>query len=299
MIKKKLLYSEFIVSGNNAEGFINSLKRAGVDVYRVEKRGKKEMTVTVSRADEKKFFAKTEDMCYNVKKCADKGFLAPFLYLVDNWGILIGAVIFLIAAFISGNVLLGFTFKGSGSIYEEEIAAYLADIGIVRYSFFSSVNEEEVANGLMADFDFSFASVKKRGNYLVIETVLSKEVKSAVDSDKKAILSPWEGVVEEIKVYRGTAAVEEGDAVNEGDLLVDGYKIIKETRVDTYVLAEIKIRRNYYFEYRSVKGGEEDLALALAEEAFSGETVSEKVSVTEDEKGFLYSVVLEYISVIT
>ena len=120
----------------------------------------------------------------------------------------------------------------------------------------------------------SFASCKKNGNRLEIELVLSKQSQGALGGNVYELFSDEDGVVEIVKVYRGTALVSVGDAVRKGDLLVGGYAVIKEQTVKVNLLATVTLIVEREFIYTSEKDGEEETARIFAEQEIDKEIVS-------------------------
>ena len=124
---------------------------------------------------------------------------------------------------------------------------------------------------------------------------LSQEKVGTLDGSVYEFYSDADGVVENVKVYRGTAVVEKGQAVKKGDLLVNGVAVIKEKEVKINVLASVTILSEFYYEYRSEKDGEEDKAVLLAEQALADkEPVSETVLKSQEGDEYVYSVTLTY-----
>jgi len=188
-------------------------------------------------------------------------------------------VIFIAALIVSDRAVFAIDYYGSGAVYKEEAAAALVKLGIKEFSAVTSGDLRAAETEIMKSPSFSFASVKKQGSRLKINLVLSPQTAGVVDYSKTILTAPVNGVVESVKVYRGTAEVSVGDEVAAGATLVDGYNIIKETKVETYVLATVTL----IAEHRAVYQAKPDVALSLAREAVSGcEIVDETVTEVPD-----------------
>ena len=288
--------SVFEVRGLNLDRFINTVKKRGIDLYDVKKYSNKRLTLAVNFKDSQKFFAIGKELCYNIKKLRDKGKGYPLLALYRSLGVFIGAVIIAFSAYTFNDVIFGFTFTGSGSVYHREVKDYLRSQGITEFSRFSSFSLDRIEDGILADNPhLSFASCVKVGNRLVVDLALSQEKVGTLDGSVYEFYSDADGVVESIKVYRGTATVEKGQAVKKGDLLVNGVAVIKEKEVRINVLASVTLLCEFNYEYRSEKDGEEEKATMLAEQALNDkEPVSETVIKSEENGKFVYSVTLTY-----
>lgn len=265
------LYTTYQIKGLNLDRFINSAKKRGINLYQIKKQAKNALTVSVKFDDRQKFFAFAKELCYNIKKVRDNGVAYPLLLLYRSIGLVIGAVLILITCIIFDNLIFSFSFTGSGSIYKREVAEYLNERGIKEFSTFSSISLEQLEDDILSkNSHLSFVSCQKRGNRLQIELVLSKDKVDRLDGSYYELYSSDNGVIEDIKVYRGNALVEKGQSVKMKDLLVDGNLLINDNPVRVNILAYVSIITSYTYEYRSLNSNESDIALVLAEQYYNG-----------------------------
>ena len=290
------LYSTYEVNGLNLDKFINTVKKRGVDIVSVKKKGNKQLLISIKFSDCEKFFAIAKELCYNIKKVGDGGKAYPLLKLFNNIGIAIGTLIIFIISSISSDYIFSIEFIGSGSICKREIKEYLSKSGVSEFSRFSEIDLSVLEDKILSSNDrLSFVGVKKRGNRLIINSVLSTEKVKTLNTNIEALYSDAVGVVDNFKVYRGTALIEKGQMVNVGDLLVDGYATIKEQKVKINVLASVTLICSKDYVYRWNKAGEENTAVLLAEAEFTDkEIVSCPVSVKKEGDFFIYTVSVRY-----
>lgn len=290
------LYTSYLVRGYNLDRLLNLLHAKGIEVYSARKIGNTKLIFNIKYSDNKNFLALVKELCYNIKKLKDGGKLYPFLYLYKNLGLVIGAVVFIFSTFFLNDYLLGFEFSGTGSVYKEQVKEYLSSQNVKEFTRFSSLNLRELASDVLRSNDrLTFVSCEKVGNTLKFNLVLSNEKVEVLREDTTQLFADEEGEIIELKVYRGTATVQVGDFVKNGQLLVDGYSIIKEQRVETFVLAYVKLRCKKTFVYESVKDGEEDIAFLLATEHFGDISfLDKKVEKKKVKDKFFYTVTLEY-----
>ena len=288
------------IRGLNLDRFINTAKNRGIELYDIKKTGNKRMIVSVSFHKSQKFFAFAKELCYNIKKLRVKGLLYPLYSLYRSFGLIIGAVIFAFISVVSSDTLLSFTFTGSGSLYHREIEAYLYGVGVKPFARFSDFDLELLEDGILKDNPYlSFAGLRKSGNRLVINTQLSKDKVETLNGSVYATYSDCDGIIESIKVYRGTALVGVGDTVKKGQLLVDGYTTVKEQTVKINVLATVTVKTCEEVIYRSDKDGEEEKAVIFAEQGLLDKSVVEtSVEKKQDGGGFIYIVKAYYYRVI-
>ena len=216
------------------------------------------------------------------------------LFLKKNLGVLIGVVIFLIVAVMSNDVIFSFSFSGNGKVYKREVEEYLAENGTRVFSRFSKVDLDALADGILANNDhLTFVSCKKQGNRLGVELILKEDSPETLSGKAERLVSDVDGVIEKLKVYRGTAVVSEGDAVLSGDVIVEGFATVKEQTINVNVIASVSIISESEFTFFSEKDNDEKSALLFAEENLCDrEILSSFVSKRQDGDNFVYTVKL-------
>ncbi len=293
------VYSTFLVEGLNLSNLLNKLKKEGVEVFNAKLVKAKVLSLCIKISDEQKFFAITNILCYNVKKVKNRGkFL--FLYnLLRSPSLCLGVAIFIALSVCLSNFVLGFTFVGNGSRYKNQVISYLNDNGIREKAFLDKVDLDKLSSGILSRFDeFSFVSCKKNGNRLLIELVLSDNQTHIKKDGEKDLYSTVSGVVEEIKVYRGTPSVSVGDRVDEGSLLVSGYMDIKDKRVEVNALAVVTVKASKEFTYISESSEYHEEAKAFALASFNEEASDVFVDKSQLNGKYYYKVTIYYKRVI-
>ena len=290
------LFTTYQIKGLNLDRLLNLAKKRGIALYNVKKYGNNRLIVTVSFKESRKFFAIAKELCYNIKKLRDGGKALPLLKLYRSIGILVGAIVISVTAAFCDDLILGFSFKGSGSVYSREVQNYLTSQGTVKFSRFSSIDLNVLEDGILSSNPhLSFVSCTKVGSRLLIDLELSKDKVPTLKGDVYSLISDCDGTIESVKVYRGTAAVIVGQTVKKGDLLVDGYALIKEQIVKINVIAEVKILCDAQSTYLSKNANDKDKAVLFAEqEHFNIKPLSSTVTVTEQNGNYIYTVNLSY-----
>ena len=290
------VYTTYLVKGLNLDTLINHAGRKGINLYDVKKTSAKTMLVSVNLKERQKFFAIAKEMCYNIKKVKDGGRTYPLYALFTQAGLIVGAIAFTILAFLADDFIFSVNYSGSGSVYQREVSKYLEQSGVKRFTRFSDIDLSVLEDAILKDNPhLSFASCKKSGNRLEIELVMSKDKVNVLDGKVSALYSDATGVVESLMVYRGTPMVSVGDLVQNGQLLVDGFVLVKEQKVFTGVLCAINLIVEENFCYYSVKSGEENNFLIFAEESLKDkEIISSKVTAKKEGEQFVYNVSLKY-----
>lgn len=291
---KGLYYSTYEIKGLNLDRLIDVYKKRGILLYNLKKRGNNRLLVTVTAKDDEKIFAISKELCYNIKKLSNSGKAYPFLFLFRNFGLFLGAIIFTTFAFLSNDVILKVEYRGASSYYYRQAQDVLDEQGIGLFTKFSSFNTKVLAGKILGGSpNLSYASCQKRGNRLIIELAVKDEDAKVLKGNASALYCNYDGVVENIKVYRGQATVSQGESVKSGDLLVDGNVLIGENKVFVGVIASVSIKTTSVYKYTSQKDNMESEALAFAlENSQSFALIDSAVQKEQLENGYLYTVTL-------
>ena len=274
--KKLNLFTIYKVTGYNSDNLVNILKNKGITLTDIKKKDNKTLLIAVNSEDNEKFFAITQDLCYNIKKVGEKGRFRFFAELLRNLGLFIGAILFTVCAAACDDLVFSIEYRGSGSVCAREITAYLKSENVGRFSRFSEIDVASLSDKILAACDkISFAECVKSGNRLIIDSALGDEPVKVMGGDKEELVSDADGEIEYIKVYRGTAVKSVGDRVYAGETVCGGYAVIKDTVVKVGVIATVSVKAEYLYTYISENDGEEDIAAICAEIAFGdGEIIS-------------------------
>lgn len=242
-MKRGLLRIKYKVVGSKLNYLLALLHNRKISVFYADKLADNTLSVTIDFCDSNKFFAICKNMCYNKTIIGFYGVLSPLAYLFKNIGIFLAAIVFLIATSFLGNYLLDVDCIGSGACFKSQTLAIAEMNGATKYSKFSSIDFKNLeAEILKTNPLLSFVSVKKQGNRLIINSVLSDKQPSVLNENTSSLVSEHNGVIESITVLRGTALVKVGDSVSKGTELVGAYLTGKEDKLyPTYVLARITI----------------------------------------------------------
>ena len=294
--KNLSVYSRFKIIGLNQGRLIERLSKNGVTSYNIKRKSRKEMLLSVKYCDREKLFAISKELCYNVKEIKTFGLAYPLVFLAKNVGIFVGAILFVITTILLDGYIFSIDYSGTGRKHYREVESYLNSVGVKPFTRFSEIDLNELADGILANNpNINYCQCLKVGKRLSIELALKNQTAPTLTGKEENILSPVNGVIESIKVYRGTALKKVGDTVSVGDVVVDGVMTVKEETVKTYAIATITIRAEFAYEYRSEKDGEEEKALLLAlEELGEKDILSPEVIKTVTKKENIYRVRIPY-----
>ena len=297
----KKVYSEYKIKGFNLDSLLNYVKKRGIAVYNAKKIQQNTMIVSVKYGQSKKFFAIAKELCYNITKIKDKGRFYPFLYLYKNLGLIIGSLIFLLLCVLANDYVFRIDYVGTGNVLKREVELQLKEYGVEEFSRFSSLDVDNLSKKLLASNPrLTFVECRKVGNVLVVNSVLAEGTNDKLTGKATCLVSDVDGVVEELKIYRGSQKVSVGDEIKKGQVLVDGLVTVKDQQLEVNVLAVAYVRCKAVYEHFSTKDNQGEYLLALYEEKFDdGEIIDSNVTVTQSEGRYAYLIEIEYRRIIT
>ena len=242
-MKKGLLRIKYAVSGSKLRFLPTFLSGRGISVYEYKEISLTKSTVTIDFCDSNKFFAICKNMCYNKTIIGFYGVLSPIALLFKHIGVVLGVIAFTAITYLLNGVLLDIDCVGTGACFATQTQAVISDYGVKKYSLFKDIDLDGLeAEILKTNPKLSFVSLKKQGNKLIVDTVLSDKNPDILGENYGDLISGYDGIVESIKVLRGTALVNIGDSVKKDTVLVGGYLLGKDEKTyPTYVLATVTI----------------------------------------------------------
>ena len=293
-----LIYYE--VKGYNVGSLLSAIVKSGVTVYDVKRKNAKTVTFAIKPTDSQKLFAITGGVWYNTYKVrkiryGDRYFL---FRLLKNAGLIIGIALFCLSSYLFGDVILDFSFTGSGSGYKREITEYLAKNNVTRFSRFSAIDLKSLSGGILAHNDgLSFVSCYKSGNRLIISSAIAYSFSDKLSGKAENLASSVSGEIFSVKVYRGRALLSAGDKVNKGDVIVSGDVVIKDKQVKVNVIATAIViyAETYRFELTEKN---ENAAIAAACETANKTPCGSEVTFSKIGEKYIYEIKLFFKKII-
>ena len=288
-------YKKVEVLGMNQARLLSALATSGVSVFKVKKVNHKIMQFCVKNNECEKFFAITDKLCYNVMTIYDTGLKNKAKNLVKRLGYILGTIVFFVATIIPSQFVCKVEFLGDANVYSDRLNNYLSNNGVAVFANFSTLDLDELEVKMLKENDFlSFVSLKHRGGTLIVYAKLRAQPPTVIDSTITKLYSTVNGVVDSVKVYRGTPVVKAGDKVEVGDLLVDGVVTVRDTTVASNVYATVNIFVTKTYDYFSEYDNMEDASIAYAK-VECGDQAQYSV-IKKQEKGcFCYLVTAKYL----
>ena len=256
---------------STAESALKKLQRAQIPVYNCKKEGAN-FIFCVKDKDIKKVFAIFAKPCYNI--CIESAsrknrFLKN---LVLRAGLIVGAIIFVVAAFISDYYVLKIEVNGSGDYLESIVREIVTEEGAGEWKPFSALDKPVACGRILSLPQVTFCNIQKRGSVLVIDVEVDEAyTESAV---REPLVSDVSGTVKNIVAICGTAAVIPGDTVSRGDVLIYANMQVGEDTVESIAVGYAEIECLRTGEYLAPDDSEESIKEAYASLFIEEEIIS-------------------------
>ena len=154
----------------------------------------------------------------------------PFLKvrLRRRWGLVAGAVLFIVIVYLATSFVWHIRVVGNRRLEESEILALVERCGVYSGVWKRKIDLDAVADELpRRNSAIAWAVLRLRGILLEIEIVEHLALPER-DSRPADLVASRDGLVERIVLIEGRAAVEVGDTVSRGDLLIEGLASLEE-----------------------------------------------------------------------
>ena len=255
---------------STAENAVRKLQRAEIAVYNCKKKGAN-FIFCVKDKDVKKVFAIFAKPCYNIvteRKSPRKRFLRN---LALRAGLVAGAVIFTLAAFFSDYYVLKIEVGGSGAYLQSIVREIVAEEGAGEWKPYKSLDKPVATGRILALPQVTFCNIQKRGSVLVIDVEVDE---SHTDSVVRAPLkSDVSGKVVNIVAICGTPAVQAGDFVSSGDILIYASILSGEQTVESIAVGYAEIECSSTAEYVAPDDSEKSIKDAYASLLLGGDEI--------------------------
>lgn len=246
---------------STAESAIKKLQKAQIPVYNCKKRGAS-FIFCVKDKDIKKVFAIFAKPCYNI--VIERGSAKRRLFggLLLRAGLVAGALIFALSAYLSDYFIFKIEVSGSGSYLESVVREIIAEEGAGEWKPFSALDKPIATGRILAIPQVTFCNIQKRGSVLIIDVEVDEShAESAV---REPLISDVSGTVRNIVAICGTAAVEAGQAVSRGDVLIYASMQSGDKTVDSIAVGYAEIECTRTAEYIAPDDSESSIKEAYA-----------------------------------
>ena len=223
-MKNKYRYLHITLKGVNLSRIFKQCTNKNIQLYNLNRKSYKhlEFDIDIKSKNKVKEYAKSQNYEYQED---NSGFNRVVNFFKYRFGIVIGAIFFLIANILSGFFVWDIKIYGNSTISSSAIVEVLKNNnikvgGIVSSSSLSGI-ETILTNQIE---DISLCSVIKKGTAIIVnikEKLKNEEIISMYNG--KDIVATENFTIIELSVSNGTAQKKVGDSVKKGEVIVAGY----------------------------------------------------------------------------
>lgn len=215
---------QFQIKGLNQEKILNKLSKK-YNIYNILRLEKQISVLEVSFFIANKFKKSITESGLEVIAKKSIGILPYLLSIFSSVGFLLGLALSFVLLAIQTPFVFQYEIVGNESLSKTEIVGFLKS---AIHTPKTDISTEFIEDILYEKFDeISFVSVIVKGKTLVVN-IKEKLLPDEIYGDFTPIFSNYDGKVLEINVVSGISAVDVGDYVFKGDLLVKPYYIDAE-----------------------------------------------------------------------
>ena len=211
------------VEGLSLEKFLNTAAELGVAVFDARRVSYTVLRALVSARGYKKLRSAVSDR-YAVSVVKKAGVPIGLKWMTGRKALLVGLVLIAAATFLAS--LFVWEIRVSGLDYNEAKALKqeLNELGLGAGSYKGDIDLKETEKALMLGHDeFAWINVRLRGVIADVEVVLAEPVPEIVDDTRPCnIVATKDAMVVSVTARQGRAAVDQGDTVRAGDVLISG-----------------------------------------------------------------------------
>ncbi|RDY23965.1 sporulation protein YqfD [Romboutsia maritimum] len=231
-------YYIITVEGIGTEHFLNHLIRNKINVYNVSRISQTKIQFYVDRLDIKAFKKVYRGSKFEVKIKQKTGIPFVVKRIYKHKGMWICALASLILLMMTSQFTTDIYIQIPEGIKKEEVRKELYKVGLKPGVYKNSIDRKEVRDHVMSKFDeVAYVSINVKGtNVFVTITKKAESLKSTEESNYCNIIASKDGIIERVIPRSGNSAVDTGDIVQKGDVLVNGSntKSIPEVWASTF-----------------------------------------------------------------
>lgn len=214
----------FTVTGAFPERFLNLCAQNSLGFWAVEWLEGGEVKLTVAHKDWRRAKVLAEKAMCTLAREGAMG-IPPFLgRFRRRYALLAGLILSLAAVGVLSQFILTVEVSGNETVPTAKILTELRRLGLRPGTYGPGVDEAMVGQQLLLQMDgLSWCAVNLKGT--VAEVLVREAVKAPPLLDENIlgdVVARAPGIITQIEVYRGAAAVQEGDTVLPGEVLITG-----------------------------------------------------------------------------
>ena len=243
------------VKGPDLERFLSRLARAGVPAWHAERVAPHMLVARVSASRFRQVRRLSRGQGWRVSIAAKAGLPFAISAILRRKMLLAGAFLFAAALFAASKFVWFVQVQGDAEGLQDRILAVAAEQGLSPGTLKRRIDPDRLQRALLLEIDeLAWAAVSVRGTLAVVE-VAERTVARTPDQAGNVVAAS-DGVVEQVRAFRGVAVVQRGDTVRAGDILISGFyppgteehrRLVEEGK-PPYVRADGAVRGRMFYE---------------------------------------------------
>lgn len=201
---------------------MNMCRHHDIDLWQVEKEEKISFSLYVNDFKRIKSIVKKTGIRPHIEKKAGVPFL--WYWLIENWTFSSGFLFFLFLLAFMSSYVWEISFQGQSTYTKETLLKAVNEMGVHRGMKRSHLVCDDIEKNIRERYsDISWVSAEEKGSHLVISIKEAEKLVPRQSEQKPChLVAVRDGVVREISVNRGVAAVKKGQKVKKGQILIQG-----------------------------------------------------------------------------
>lgn len=177
-----------------------------------------------------------DSLCYNYKIINSIGALPRFARTATRIGFAMGIAIAIAAAVVYQGFITSIGISGvSGDIdgaLNSQIIGILTERGIERGKYVGRVDISALEREILQLDSVAYVGIRRQGTHLTVAVKREQPPEAFLDIKGSTVTAKELATVTRIVVEGGTAVKSYGDIVRTGDVLIDGYVMYGDERID-------------------------------------------------------------------
>lgn len=212
----------FTLTGLNLERFMNTLQKEGVPLLSARRTGARTLECACYLRDLPHVKQLAGEKGWRVQRARPAQLAALWAALKKRPGALLGAALAMAAALVLSQFVWRVEINGAGP-YRADIAAYLQEAGYVPGARRDALDTSALERNLTLRYpEVAWFHAYVSNVTLVVDVTRGVPMPELPSAQPGDVVALRDGIVDSVRVYAGTAAVQAGDAVRAGQVLIRG-----------------------------------------------------------------------------
>ena len=256
-MKNNLKLVHISLKGVNLNRIYKECKKNNIELFNIDRKDYKNIEFDIRNSHKKTLKGIAKSQKFEYKENRNFGFFKLINFFKFRFGILIGALFFVVINIFSSFFIWDIKIYGNSNVTNAEILKVLKNQNISVGSVYKTTNLDSVETALTNNIDsISLCSVIKKGTSIIVNIKEKLEIDdiTSINADNDIIATTNLTIID-LNVVSGTALKKAGDSVKAGETIVASYILnSKGEKISCKANAKIKAKtwHTYSEEYFKV-----------------------------------------------